>query len=70
MLRLAVSSSKGKRTILGFLRVLKSQTKLAPKMDTTEYLMSSPTDREGLLKAMDDFENNRDVFIQRNLIEL
>lgn len=69
MLRLALSSSKEKRTILSVLRTPKSQKKRLSQMDTTEYLMSSPIDKEGLLKAMDDFENNRGIFIQRDLIE-
>jgi hypothetical protein len=69
MLRLALSTEREKRTILNFLS-RKAQKKKPVGMDTTDYLLSNPTDREGLLKAMDDFENNRNVFIQRDLIEL
>ena len=69
MLRLALSTGREKRSILNFLsrKVRKSRT---VGMDTTDILLSNPIDREGLLKAMDDFENNRNVFIQRDLIQL
>jgi hypothetical protein len=70
MLRLAVPSRREKRTILNFLRILKPQKGESVPTDTTDYLMSSPVNKELLLKAIDDYENNRDVFIQRDLIEI
>ena len=69
MLRLALSTEREKRTLLNFLS-RKARKKKAVEMDATEYLLSNPLDREGLLKAMNDFENKRSVFIQRDLIEL
>lgn len=69
MLRLALSTEREKRSILSFLS-RKARKKKSVEMDTTDYLMSNPADRDGLLKAMDDFENNRSVFIRKDLIEL
>ncbi|WAC09503.1 hypothetical protein [Dyadobacter pollutisoli] len=69
MLRLALATNRGKRSILNFLS-RRVQKKKPVEMDTTDYLLSSPIDRERLLQAMDDFENNRSVFVQRDLIEL
>lgn len=69
MLRLAVSTGKERRSILNFLS-RRVQKKKPVEMDTTDYLLSNPIDKERLLQAMDDFENNRSVFIQRDLIEL
>ena len=68
MLRLALSTEKDKRSILHFLN-RKIREKKTVEMDTTDYLMRSPVNREQLLRAMHDFENNRSVFIQRDLIE-
>jgi hypothetical protein len=63
-----VPSNRGKRAILSFLRNLKSQKNGLVPMDTTEYLMSSPENRERLLKAIDDVNNGRNI-IYRDLIE-
>ncbi|WAC09505.1 hypothetical protein [Dyadobacter pollutisoli] len=68
MLRLALATNRGKRTILSFLRNLKPQKKRFVPMDTTEYLMSSPENRDRLLKAIDDVKNGRNI-IYRDLIE-
>ncbi|KQS31164.1 hypothetical protein ASG33_12550 [Dyadobacter sp. Leaf189] len=67
MLRLAVPAKREKRAIRNFLRTLKSQPKSSAQMDTTEYLMSDPRNRELLLKAIEDVENGK--FIFRDLIE-
>ncbi|MCE7071250.1 hypothetical protein LZG74_13105 [Dyadobacter sp. CY327] len=67
MLRLAVPSSKEKRTILNFLS-RKARKKAVAEMDATEYLMSNPVNRDYLLKAIDDVENGRNIFY-RDLIE-
>lgn len=69
MLRLALSTEREKRSILNFLS-RKARKKRSVEMDATDYLLSNPVDRDGLLKAMDDFENNRSVFVQKDLIEL
>lgn len=67
MLRLALSTEKDKRSILHFLN-RKIRKKKAVEMDTMEYLMSSPVNREYLLQAIDDVENGRNI-IYRDLIE-
>ncbi|MCF2487167.1 hypothetical protein [Dyadobacter sp. CY347] len=67
MLRLALSTEREKRTILNFLS-RKVRKKRAVEMDTTEYLMSNPVNREYLLQAIDDIENGRNI-IYRELIE-
>ena len=70
MLRLAVPNRREKRAILNFLRSVKISNGTLPFSDTTDYLMSNPLNKERLLRAVNDFENNRDIFIQRDLIEL
>ncbi|KAA0991762.1 type II toxin-antitoxin system Phd/YefM family antitoxin [Dyadobacter aurulentus] len=67
MLRLAVPSQKEKRAIRNFLRTIKTQKESPAQMDTTDYLMSDPRNRELLLKAIDDVKNGK--FIFRDLIE-
>jgi hypothetical protein len=69
MLRLAVPSQREKRAIRDFLRTIKTQRKSPAQMDTTDYLMSDPRNRELLLKAIEDLKSNPGIFIQRDLIE-
>ncbi len=33
------------------------------EMDTTEYLLSSPANKEHLLRAIDDIENGRNIIV-------
>lgn len=56
-----------KRAIRDFLRTVKAQRTSPAQMDTTDYLMSDPRNRELLLKAIEDVENGK--FIFRDLIE-
>ncbi|MCE7061034.1 hypothetical protein [Dyadobacter sp. CY343] len=69
MLRLAVPSQREKRAIRDFLRTIKTQKKSPAQMDTTDYLLSNPRNRELLLKAIEDLKSNPGIFIQRDLIE-
>lgn len=72
MLRPARPSGKRKnRVLLRFIRTLKIYRRRPwDKMDTTDYLMSSPANRESLLQAIYDIENNKNVLIYRDLIEV
>jgi hypothetical protein len=67
MLRLAMPPKREKRAIRDFLRTLKAQKQSPAQMDTTDYLMSDPTNRKLLLKAIEDVKNGK--FIFRDLIE-
>lgn len=69
MLRLAVPSQREKRAIRNFLRTIKTPKQSPAQMDTTDYLMGDPRNRELLLKAIEDLKNNPGIFIQRDLIE-
>jgi hypothetical protein len=68
MLRFTVSSEREKRAILSVLRSGKSRQANAAQMDTTDYLLSNPVNRELLLRAIEDVENHRNI-IHRDLIE-
>ncbi|WP_031526735.1 hypothetical protein [Dyadobacter crusticola] len=69
MLRLAMPPKREKRAIREFLRTLKAQKQSPAQMDTTDYLLSDPTNKRLLLKAIEDLKNNPGCFIQRDLIE-
>jgi hypothetical protein len=68
MLRLALSTEREKRTIQNLLS-RKARKKKHVEMDTTDYLLSNPVNREYLLRAIGDVENGRNI-IHRDLIEL
>jgi hypothetical protein len=68
MLRLALATEREKRSILNFLS-RKTQKRKAVEMDTTDYLLRNPVNRERLLQAMEDIENRRNL-VYHDLIEL
>ncbi|CAG5068331.1 hypothetical protein DYBT9623_01061 [Dyadobacter sp. CECT 9623] len=67
MIRLTMPPKRDRRAIRDFLRTARVQKKSPAQMDTTDYLMSDPRNRELLLKAIEDVKNGK--FIFRDLIE-